>query len=54
VDHSGGVSMGKTFGDFFGNTGKPVNMKVALEVKGEEFIELFIQRMETLAKSIPG
>jgi hypothetical protein len=29
-------------------------MKVALDVKGEEFIELFIQRMETLAKSIPG
>jgi purine nucleosidase len=54
VDHSGGVSMGKTFGDFFGNTGKTPNMKVALDVKGEEFIELFVQRMETLAKSIPG
>ena len=52
VDHSSGVSMGKTFGDFFGNTSKPVNMKVALQVRGEEFIELFIQRMETLAKSI--
>lgn len=54
VDHSGGVSMGKTFGDFFGNTGKPVNMKVALQVRGDEFIELFIQRMESLAKSISG
>ena len=50
VDHSGGVSMGKTFGDFFGNTQKPANMKVALGVKGEEFIDLFVQRMETLAR----
>jgi purine nucleosidase len=52
VDHSGGVSMGKTFGDFFGNTGKPANMKVALDVRGDDFIELFVQRMETLAWKI--
>ncbi len=54
VDHSGGVSMGKTFGDFFGNTGKPANMKVALDVRGDEFIELFVQRMESLGKFIPA
>ncbi len=53
VDHSSGVSMGKTFGDFLGTTNKPANMKVALQVRGDEFIEVFIQRMESLAKSIP-
>lgn len=53
VDHSGGVAMGKTFADIFGVTKKHANMKVAMEVHGEDFIELFVQRMETLARSIP-
>ncbi|MEW6084425.1 MAG: nucleoside hydrolase [Chloroflexota bacterium] len=53
VDHSGGVAMGKTFADVFGVTKKPANMKVAMQVCGEEFIELFLQRIETLARSIP-
>jgi len=53
VDISGGVSMGKTFADIFGVTKKPVNMKVAMEVRGDDFIELFSQRMESLCKSIP-
>lgn len=53
VDHAGGVATGKTFADIFGVTKKPANMKVALDVRGEEFIELFLQRMETLAKAIP-
>lgn len=52
VDISGGVSMGKTFADIFDVTKKPVNMKVAMDVRGDDFIELFLQRMETLAKSI--
>jgi inosine-uridine nucleoside N-ribohydrolase len=52
VDHSGGVAMGKTFADIFGVTQKPANMKVAVGVRGDDFIELFIQRMETLARSI--
>ncbi|MBK9005437.1 MAG: nucleoside hydrolase [Anaerolineae bacterium] len=52
VDYSTGVSMGNAFGDFLGKTGKPANMKVALQVRGEEFIELFLQRMEALARSI--
>jgi len=52
VDHSGGVAMGKTFADIFNVTNKPANMKVAMDVQGEDFIELFVQRMETLAKSI--
>ena len=52
VDISGGVSMGKTFADIFNVTKKPVNMKVAMDVRGTEFVELFLQRMETLARSI--
>lgn len=52
VDISGGISNGKTFADFYHTTGKPSNMKVALDVHGGDFIELFLQRMETLSKSI--
>jgi len=52
VDHSGGVAMGKTFADIFGVTNKPANMKVAMQVRGEDFIELFLLRMESLARSI--
>jgi purine nucleosidase len=53
VDISGGVSMGNTFADFMGLTGKPANMKVALDVRGEDFISIFLQRMEMLSHSIP-
>jgi purine nucleosidase len=53
VDISGGVSMGKTFADFYNILKKPANMKVALDVRGEDFIELFLQRMEALSQSIP-
>ncbi|MEP7135051.1 MAG: nucleoside hydrolase [Chloroflexota bacterium] len=52
VDISGGVSMANTFADFFKISKKPTNMKVALDVRGDDFVELFIQRMEALAKSI--
>lgn len=53
VDHSGGAAMGKTFADVFRVTKNPSNMKVAMGVRGEEFIELFLQRIEALARSIP-
>jgi purine nucleosidase len=53
VDISGGVSTGKTFADFMGILGKPANMKVALDVRGREFVDLFIERMGKLAGSIP-
>jgi len=53
VDISGGVSMGKTFADIFNITKKPVNMKVAMDVRGKDFVELFLQRMETLARFLP-
>ena len=52
VDYSTGISMGKTFADIFNVTKKPANMKVAMDVRGDDFIELFIQRMETLARKI--
>lgn len=52
VDISGGVSMGKTFADILHVTKKPANMKVAMQVRGEDFIELFVQRMEALSRRI--
>ncbi len=53
VDISGGVSMGKTFADILNVTKRSANMKVAMNVRGEEFIDLFVQRMEALSHSIP-
>ena len=52
VDLSGGVSMGKTFADFQGLTKNSPNMKVALGVQAREFMELFLERMERLARAI--
>lgn len=50
VDVSGGVSMGKTFADVLHLTKKPANMKVAMEVSGQDFVELFLQRMQALSQ----
>lgn len=50
VDISGGVSMGKTFADTLHLTKRPANMKVAMGVRGREFVELFLQRMELLSR----
>jgi purine nucleosidase len=52
VDISGGVSMGKTFADFFNYDKKPANMRVALGVRARDFIELFLERMERLAQKM--
>lgn len=51
VDISGGVSMGKTFADFYNYQKKPANMRVALGVRARDFIELFLERMERLARA---
>jgi inosine-uridine nucleoside N-ribohydrolase len=51
VDISGGVSTGNTFADFMKVSKKPANMKVALNVRGRDFIELFIERMESLCRA---
>ena len=53
VDISGGVSMGKTFADILDLYKKPANMRVAMDVRGQDFIELFLQRMEVLSRAIP-
>ncbi len=52
VDISGGVSMGNTFADFYKHTKKPANMKVALGVRARDFMELFLERMEGLARRL--
>ena len=52
VDISGGVSMGNTFADFYKFRNKPANMKVALGVRPRDFIELFLERMERLTRSV--
>jgi purine nucleosidase len=52
VDISGGISMGKTFADFYKMTKKPANMKVALGVRPRNFMELFLERMEKLVRSV--
>lgn len=54
VDISGGVSMGKTFADILNVTKKNANMKVAMNVRGEGFVELFLRRMEVLSHRISG
>ena len=54
VDISGGVSMGKTYADFYKLTKHPANMKIALGVRARDFIELFLERVGNLSKSIPG
>ncbi len=52
IDISGGVSMGKTFADVYNVLQKPATMKVAMSVRGDDFIELFVRRMETLSRSM--
>jgi purine nucleosidase len=54
VDISGGVSMGKTFADFYRMNETKPNLSVALEVRPREFLELFLQRMESLARILPN
>ncbi len=52
VDLSGGISMGKTVADFYNYDKKPANLNVALGVRVRDFIELFLERIESLARSI--
>jgi len=54
VDVSGGVSMGNTFADFYKMTKRPANMKVALGVRARDFVEMFIERVGRLSKTIPA
>jgi purine nucleosidase len=52
VDISGGVSMGKTFADFYKMNGMPANMNVAMGVRPRDFIDLFVERMQNLSRSL--
>lgn len=52
VDLSTGVGLGNTFADFYNYEKKPKNMKVALGVRPRLFMELFLERMEKLARKI--
>jgi purine nucleosidase len=52
VDLSTGPSLGNTFADFYRMTKRPANMKVALGVRPRDFIELFLSRMEDLARKL--
>ena len=52
VDISTGVGLGNTFADFYNYDKKAPNMKVALGVRPRVFMELFLERMEKLAKSL--
>ncbi|MCS6907949.1 MAG: nucleoside hydrolase, partial [Anaerolineales bacterium] len=52
VDISGGVCMGKTFADFYHMTGKPANMRVALGVCVNAFLDFFVQRIATLSRKL--
>jgi purine nucleosidase len=54
VDIAGGVSMGNTFADFYRMKDAQPNMDIALDVRARAFIELFLERMEDLARQIPG
>jgi purine nucleosidase len=51
VDLSGGISLGKTVADFYNYSKEPANMKVALGVRARDFIDLFVERIESLAIS---
>lgn len=53
VDISGGVSMGKTFADFYRIGNEPPNMDVALKVQARAFIEFFLERVAGLCREIP-
>lgn len=54
VNFSEGPSMGNTFADFYNTADKPANMKVALDVRGDDFVDLFIKRIEKLSNSFKG
>ena len=53
VDIAGGVSMGKTMGYFYKMGQDAPNMRVAMSVKPDAFLDLFIDRMELLCREYP-
>lgn len=53
VDISTGVGLGNTFADFYNYEKKNPNLKVAMGVRPRVFMEMFLERMEKLAREIP-
>lgn len=51
VDISEGVSMGKTFADFYRTLGKEENLWIASEVKPKDLIQIFVERIAKLSKA---
>jgi purine nucleosidase len=49
VDISNGVSLGKTFADFYDFSKRKANMSVAMAVKVSDFMDLFLDRIAKLA-----
>lgn len=52
VDIQSGISLGKTIADFYDAWQKPPNMQVALKVQARRFIDLFVERIEALARCL--
>ncbi|GIK42726.1 MAG: nucleoside hydrolase [Chloroflexota bacterium] len=52
VDLYSELSLGKTMADFYDMWSKPPNMQVALKVQARRFIELFLERIEALARRL--
>lgn len=52
VDTHSPLSLGKTMADFYRMWDKPPNMQVALNVQPRRFIELFLERIEALARRL--
>ena len=50
VDTNYGVSMGKTFADFYNYEQKPANGDAALDVKARDFVDHFLERMIKLSQ----
>jgi purine nucleosidase len=46
VDYSPGPGLGKTYADFYEMKKEPPNMRVAMEVNGRDFIDLFVERVK--------
>jgi purine nucleosidase len=51
VDLHSELSLGKTMADFYHAWSKPPNIEVALKVQPRRFIEIFLERIEALARS---
>lgn len=52
IDISGGVSMGKTYADVYRILGKEENINVASKVRSDEFIQIFLERINRLSMAL--